>query len=284
MKLSPIIQGCMKWGSWGARFTTKQYQEAIELCLESGITSFDHADIYGGFSTEAEFGKAWTQMNIPREKIQLISKCGIQIEHLRPNNKVKHYQYDANYIIDAAKKSIQDLECDYLDVFLLHRPSPLMNADEIEKAFSTLAEQNLVKEFGVSNFSIHEMSYLMKKVKISFNQIQLSLLHSEPLTSGIMEFMKEHEIQTMCWNPLGNYFESKNEKLKSTVTELAKKYNTDESGILVAWLRKIHHQILPVIGTSNKARMEKASTYGEIELQAQEWFSLWEAARDCQVP
>lgn len=284
MKLSPIIQGCMKWGSWGAKFSTKQFQEAIELCLASGITSFDHADIYGGYSTEAEFGKAWAQMNIPREKIQLISKCGIQIEHLRPNNNVKHYQYDANYIIDAAKKSIQDLECDYLDVFLLHRPSPLMNVDEIEKAFSTLAEQNLVKEFGVSNFSIHEMSYLMKKVKLSFNQIQLSLLHSEPLTSGIMEFMKEHEIQLMCWNPLGNYFESKNDKLKSTVSELAKKYNTDESGILVAWLRKIHYQIFPVIGTSNKARMEKASTYGEIELEAQEWFLLWEVARDCQVP
>ena len=122
---SRIIQGCMSWGKWGSKLSASKMEEVDSFNLENGISSFDHADIYGDYTTEIEFGKAFKGSSV-KEDIQLISKCGIQyVGQTRPENIVKHYQYDSNYIIYSAEKSIKDLNADYLDLLLLHRPSPL---------------------------------------------------------------------------------------------------------------------------------------------------------------
>lgn len=284
MNLSPIVQGCMKWGVWGANFSLNEFQQAIETCLSAGITSFDHADIYGGYTTEASFGKAWKAMDVSREKVQLISKCGIQIEHLRPKNFVKHYQYDAAYIIESALKSIADLNCSYLDLFLLHRPSPLLQGEEVAKAIDFLKSEGLIKHFGVSNFSVHELAYLQSFVSVEYNQLQLSLLTSEPLTNGLIDYMKLHKIQAMCWNPLGNYYQHTNTTLNEVITNLASKYQTDINGILLSWLMQIPHPIFPVIGTTNLQRMIDATDAINCKFQPQDWFLLWETARGQQVP
>lgn len=284
MNLSPIVQGCMKWGVWGANFSLNEFQQAIETCLNAGITSFDHADIYGGYTTEASFGKAWRAMDVSREKVQLISKCGIQIEHLRPENFVKHYQYDAAYIIESALKSIADLNCSYIDLFLLHRPSPLLQGEEVAKAVDFLKSEGLIKHFGVSNFSVHELAYLQSFVSVEYNQLQLSLLTSEPLTNGLIDYMKLHKIQVMCWNPLGNYYQHNNTALNEVITNLASKYQTDINGILLSWLMQIPHPIFPVIGTTNLQRMIDATEAINCKLQPQDWFLLWETARGQQVP
>lgn len=284
MKLSPIIQGCMKWGVWGENFSNAEFQQAIETCLNAGITSFDHADIYGGYTTEASFGKALTSMHIPREKVQLISKCGIQLEHVRPTNLVKHYQYNSEYIIQSALKSIKDLNCAYLDVFLLHRPSPLLEGEKVAKAVDFLLQQGLIKSFGVSNFSAYEMAYLQQFIPINFNQVQLSLLESSALTSGLFDFMKLQEVQVMCWNPLGSYFTKANDNLKTSVKQLAEKHQTNEAEILLAWIVQLPMSIFPVIGTTNIKRIQNAPTATSFSLTQQEWFWLWESARGQQVP
>ena len=115
----------MTWGSWGANLSEKDAARMIVDCMEMGITTFDHADIYGDYQNEELFGKAFVHSRVSRDSIQLISKCGIQMTRGR-ENRVKHYQYDEDYIIASAERSLKMLRTDYLDLFLLHRPSPLM--------------------------------------------------------------------------------------------------------------------------------------------------------------
>lgn len=270
----------MTWGKWGANFSKQTYQQQIEACLRSGVTTFDHADIYGGYTTEEEFGTAIGEMKLKRENYQLISKCGIQIENLR-NNKVKHYQYDAAYILNSVEQSLKQLQTEYLDVLLLHRPSPLMEVKEVESAVQQLFQQGKIKQFGVSNFSLHEIELLQQTIPIEYNQIQVSLTHSESLTNGLLTFMQLHQIKPMAWNPLGSYFKETPKKLKKAVVEMATKYSASEDQILLAWLQKHPSQVTPVIGTTNKKRMQAASI--QLKLELQDWFLLWEAAREKQV-
>ena len=143
VKLSPIIAGTMNWGIWDKNLSTTEMSHLINICIENKITTFDHADIYGGYTTEAAFGKALTESKVDRKNMQLITKCGIEhISENRPKNVVKHYDYSAAYIIWSVENSLKNLQTDYLDALLLHRPSPLMQADEIAEAVEKLKENN----------------------------------------------------------------------------------------------------------------------------------------------
>ena len=128
---SRIIAGTMTWGSWGKNFTRQGMTELMLYCLEENITTFDHADIYGGYSTEAAFGNAFAESGIDRNDIQIISKCGIQMIDDSRSTIVKHYDYSQKYIVWSAEQSLKKLKTDYLDLFLLHRPSPLMHPGPI---------------------------------------------------------------------------------------------------------------------------------------------------------
>jgi predicted oxidoreductase len=135
---SPIITGTMTWGVWGKNCNTKQMVELMHTCIENNITSFDHADIYGDYTTEAAFGKAFAESKIDRQKVQFISKCGIQMQNNARKNAVKHYDYSKDYIILSVEQSLKNLQTDYIDLLLLHRPSPLTQADEIAEAIEQL--------------------------------------------------------------------------------------------------------------------------------------------------
>jgi predicted oxidoreductase len=138
--LSPVIAGTMNWGVWDKKLNTAEMAHLIRVCVDNQITTFDHADIYGGYTTEAEFGQAFTQSGLSRDRIQLISKCGIQHTQGRPNT-LKHYDYSKDYILWSVDNSLKNLQTDYLDVLLLHRPSPLMQPDEIAEAVEILRVQ-----------------------------------------------------------------------------------------------------------------------------------------------
>ncbi|RTL09961.1 MAG: aldo/keto reductase, partial [Flavobacteriaceae bacterium] len=207
IQLSPIIAGVMNWGVWDKNLNTNEFTHLINLFIENGITTFDHADIYGGYTTEASFGKALSESKIERKKIQLITKCGIQyVTEKRPNNSVKHYEYSKEYIIWSAENSLKNLQTDYLDVFLLHRPSPLMQADEIAEAVSKLKADGKILSFGVSNFTPSQTELLRQKTEISFNQVQFSATYHEAMLDGSFDYMQVHNIKPMAWNPLGTVF------------------------------------------------------------------------------
>ena len=288
IQLSPIIAGVMNWGVWDKNLNTKEMNHLIHLFFENGITSFDHADIYGGYTTEASFGKAWADAKIDREKIQLISKCGIQyVSENRPENKIKHYNYSKEYIIWSVETSLKNLQTDYLDVLLLHRPSPIMQADEIAKAVEQLKAAGKIRSFGVSNFTPSQTELLRQKTKIDFNQIQFSATNHEAMTDGSLDYMQLHNIQPMAWNPLGVVFRENTEqtqRLKLLFSKLVEKYHVGADLLLLAWILQHPAHVLPVAGTINVSRIQQLMKAKSLVLDAQDWFAIWTESMGNKVP
>ena len=288
VQLSTIIAGVMNWGVWDKNLNIKEFTHLINLFIENGITTFDHADIYGGYTTEASFGKALSESKINREKIQLITKCGIQyVSENRPNNRIKHYEYSKDYIIWSAENSLKNLQTDYLDVFLLHRPSPLMQADEIAEAVSKLKADGKIKLFGVSNFTPFQIELLRQKTEISFNQVQFSATHYEAMIDGSLDYMQIHNIKPMAWNPLGTVFRENTDqtfRLRQLLAKLVEKYQTGSDIILLAWIMQHPAGVLPVIGTVNSGRIQQLMKAKSLVLDKQDWFAIWTESMGNKVP
>ncbi len=279
VKLSSVIAGVMNWGVWDKNLNTNEMNHLIHLFFENGITTFDHADIYGGYTTEATFGKALTESKIERKKIQLITKCGIEhISENRPQNIVKHYNYSKDYIIWSAENSLKNLQTDYLDVFLLHRPSPLLQADEVAEAVEKLKSDGKILSFGVSNFTPSQTELLRQKTEISFNQIQFSATNNEAMLDGSLDYMQLHKITPMAWNPLGVVFRENTEqtqRLKLLFSKLVDKYYVGADLILLAWILQHPANILPVAGTINVSRIQQLMKAKSLVLDTQDWFAIW---------
>lgn len=281
-KFSRIIQGCMTWGLWGKQFDQKEMIHLIHHCLDQGITTFDHADIYGDYTTEGEWGSAFAKANVSRDAVQIISKCGIQMKGAaRPENTIKHYQYDAQYIIQSTEKSLRLLHIDYLDLLLLHRPSPLLQVDEIAKAVDHLKSAGKIRDFGLSNFTNSQTDLVHTVVEVAANQIEVSLTERSYLTNGSLDYMQTKGILPMSWSPLGSVFRDEtpqNIRIKGKLKELCEKYDATDDQLLLAWLLKHPSQIHPVIGTTNPSRIKNAVAALEIDLDLQDWFELMEAS------
>ena len=166
MNLSRIISGTMNWGTWGVNYSKQEMLQLISESFDSGINSFDHADIYGGYTTEKSFGDAFADSGINREDVFFISKCGIMYPSEKMPIKIKHYDYSKDHIIKSVDNSLKYLKTDYLDCLLLHRPSPLIDENIINDAIRKLQREGKVKEFGVSNFTPSQMD-LIQQTKIS---------------------------------------------------------------------------------------------------------------------
>lgn len=285
-KFSRVISGAMTWGSWGKKLSKKEMMELMHHSIECGLTTFDHADIYGGYTTEADFGAAFGESGIKREDIQLITKCGIQLMD-RKKNRINHYQYDKDYIIWSAEESLKKLKTDYLDFFLIHRPSPLMNPNEIAEAARHLLVSGKIKQFGVSNFTTSQMAMLEKAVPVEGNQVEFSLTHHDPMYDGVFDDCIANKRMAMAWSPLGSFFREDDEqvaRIKEAMEPLMEKYDADESQLLLAWILKHPAKAHPVIGTTNKKRMELAAKAIKIDLELQDWFALLVAAQGHDVP
>ena len=260
----------------------------INLFFENGITSFDHADIYGGYTTEAAFGKAWATSKIDRKKVQLITKCGIEhISENRPQNIVKHYNYSKDYIIWSAENSLKNLQTDYLDVFLLDRPSPLLQADVVAEAVEKLKSEGKILSFGVSNFTPSQTELLRQKTEVSFNQIQFSATNYQAMLDGSLDYMKLHKITPMAWNPLGVVFRENTEqtqRLKLLFSKLVDKYHVGSDLILLAWILQHPANILPVAGTINVSRIQQLMKAKSLVLDSQDWFAIWTESMGNKVP
>lgn len=285
---SKLISGTMTWGIWGKNLNQNSMIELINCCIENNISTFDHADIYGNYTTEESFGNAFSNSKIDRQKVQFISKCGIQTE---TRKTIKHYDYSKEHIIWSVENSLRNLQTDYLDLLLLHRPSPLMQADEIAEAIEKLKSEGKIIDFGVSNFTPSQCQLIAARTKINYNQLQFSLTHHEPMLDGSLDFMQLNSITPMAWNPLGSVFkenlgenDEKTSKIRKTVLKISKKYNVEMDVLLLAWILKHPSGILPVFGTADKTRIEKLKKATEINLELEDWFALWTASLGTKVP
>lgn len=274
----------MRWGIWGANLNTKAIQNLIETSLEIGFNTFDHADIYGDYTTEASFGKAVNEMQLSRDQISIISKCAIQLKSdMQP---IKAYNYDKAYIIKSVENSLSNLKTDYLDSFLLHRPSPLMNPIEVSEAFTILHQSGKVKTFGVSNFSPSQFNLINDYFPLSANQVEISVNETKAFFDGTLDQMLSMKIKPMAWSVLGNYFyddSEQNIRLKPIIKALSKKYDAEEALILIAFLLKHPSNIIPITGTANENRIRSYQKALSINLDNNDWFQILEASRGKEV-
>lgn len=276
----------MTWGSWGKNLNSQEMAHRIQLCLENGIDTFDHADIYGGYTTEAEFGKGFLESGIPREQIKLISKCGIQYPGENRDVPIKHYDYSAKHLIWSVDNSLKFLQTDYLDLLLLHRPSPLINPDEVAETIADLKKAGKIVDFGLSNFTPSQTELIRQKTDVSVNQIQFSATHLDPMTDGQLDYMQLYNIRPMAWNPLGSVFKENNDqttRLKLLLISLVEKYNAAGDLILLAWILKHPAGILPVCGTTSSERIKELMKATRIELELEDWFAIWVESRGDKV-
>ena len=287
MDFSKMIIGVMRWGIWGANHSESDVQNLIETSLEEGLYTFDHADIYGGYTTEELFGKAFSGMKIERKKIQLITKCGICLPSEKKNFPLKYYNYSKEYIINKVDESLKNLKTDYIDLLLLHRPSPLMNPEEIAAAFGILRSSGKVRNFGVSNFTTSQFDLISQYFpQLLTNQVEISLTETKTFYDGTLDQMMLKNLKPMAYSVLGSYFSEDSERtarIKAVFDELTVKYNADEAQLLLAFLLKHPAKILPIIGTSKAENIRSLKNSLSINLEIEDWFKMLEASAGSRV-
>lgn len=278
-----LIAGTMRWGSWGAKLSKEQYAETILKWMESGVNDFDLANLYGDYSCEKEFGEALKHTGGSRSSVILISKMGIENPSVLRGNSVKHYNYSKEHIVGCTEQSLRDLQTDYLDVLLLHRPSPLMEVHEVAEAISDLIASGKIKSFGVSNFLPEQVDWLAKQVKIEHNQISFSLSDYGSMENGHLEAFASRALNVSAYSPILN-LNNASEELNATVEVIAEKHNVTKAAVCVAWVLK--HPLVDscVIGTSRIDRILEVRRALDIDLDLQDYFKLWESARGTRVP
>lgn len=284
VSVSRIVHGLWRLSDWS--LTQLETQKLIEQCIEKGVTTFDHADIYGNYTCEKLFGAAFSNSNIERTKVQFVSKCGIKlISEKAPETSIKHYDYSYEHIINSVENSLNYLRTDYLDVLLLHRPSPMLNPTEVAKAFQDLNKSGKVLSFGVSNFTPQQFNMLNSYLdeKLVTNQIEISPLCVEPFTNNL-EFLLEQKVAPMGWSPLagGKIFNPKTEKektLKECLQNIADELNVDGiDKIAYAWLMAHPSNIIPIVGSGKIDRIQNAVKALDIKLSLEHWFKIYTAS------
>lgn len=287
---SRIVAGVMRLGEWN--MSTAALLNFIHTCLDLGITTFDHADIYGGYTCEELFGRALAVEPSLRGRLELVTKCGIQlVTPNRPDTRVKHYDTSREHIIASAERSLRTLHTDTLDLLLIHRPDPLMDADEVAGALGELRASGKIRHAGVSNFTPRQFDLLQSRLDFPLvtNQIELSILHLDPLHDGTLDQLQQLRMPPMIWSPLagGRLFDPGDERarrVRAALEAIGSEVGASVDQVALAWLLRHPARVLPVMGTGKLERLREAAAAENIALDRQQWFALWEASAGRRVP
>ncbi|MEK5138989.1 aldo/keto reductase [Priestia sp. FSL W8-0001] len=286
LKFSRIIHGLWRLADWN--LSTNDTQTLIEQCLDRGITTFDHADIYGNYSCEKLFGQALAQKPSLRESMQLVTKCGIKLTSDKyPERKINFYDTSKEHIINSANQSLKNLNTDYVDVLLLHRPDPFMDPQEVADAFIQLKEEGKVRYFGVSNFKRSQFDLLQSFLPFSLitNQIEVSPTYLNHFEEGTIEQCQQHKIAPMAWSPLGggSIFTAEDERsirVRNKLTEIGEEIGAKSlDQIVYAWLLAHPATIMPIVGSGKMNRIDVAIQALDLKVNRMQWFQILEASK-----
>lgn len=286
LKVSPAVYGFYRWHEIkDARSTVKKI---VDLCLDLGINTFDHADSYGNYQCEELFGNLLAEKNFKREDVVLFTKCGLRVPN--PENseiRTKHYNTSAEHIIKSVEASLRKLRTDYIDIFLLDKIDPISNLEETALALEKLADSGKIKNIGIANFSVfqHQLlsSYLRKPIVT--NHIEFNLLKTQALDNGQLDYIKQKYMQALASSPLAEGQIANGSGIQATqvrekLEELSTKYNADIEALAVAWLVKLG--AIPLIGTTNEQRIRNIANSFSIELDHQDWYDLYNVSVEFQ--
>ncbi|WP_229415843.1 aldo/keto reductase [Pseudoduganella armeniaca] len=286
LALSRIVAGMWRMGEWN--MSPQQRLAFIEQCLELGVSSFDHADIYGGYGVESLFGEALALQPSLRDRMQIVSKCGIKlISPARPAHTIQHYDTTAAHITASVDNSLQALGTTHLDLLLIHRPDPLMDFDEIAEAFEALRAAGKVRHFGVSNFSRHQFECLHRRVPLATNQVEFSPLHLAPMFDETFDGLQDKGIAPMIWSPLagGRLFgeDAATVPLRAKLRQVAAETGRSFSSVVFAWIMQLPSRPIPLTGSGRLEAIREAVEATRFMLTRQQWFEILRAARGHEV-
>lgn len=286
LEMSRIVYGMWRLGD-DADTSVSHVQAKIHACIDQGITSFDQADIYGGYIAEAILGEALKADTGLRSKMEIVTKCDIVAPVGRyADAPVKYYDTSRGHIEQSVENSLRDMAIDHIDLLLIHRPDPFMDHHETGGALDDLVASGKVGAVGVSNFRPYDFELLQSAMKTPMvtNQIEMSLGVIEPFTNGDLAFHQRHGHHLMAWSPLGGGgLMSGNDRLHVVMDEIAASAGVDRAAVAVAFLLAHPAGILPVMGTNNLDRIKRISDATRVTLDRPTWFRLYEASLGHEV-
>ncbi len=288
MTLSPVVAGLWRLQEW--QLDTPALVRWIEQALALGITSFDHADIYGGYSVEAAFGQALAAAPGLRQRMQIVNKCGIRLVHpSRPQHKVHCYDSSAAHVRASVEKSLCNLNTDHLDVLLLHRPDMLMDPEELAATLADLRQQGKVLAFGVSNHNPSQFALLHRRLPLVTNQIELSPLHMGALADGTLDQALDLGLRPMIWSPLarGRLFTGQSEqeqRVRAVLQSLANGYGVTLATVAYAWIIRHPSRPMPITGSRRIEALQEAVRALSLHLSTEDWYRIWQASMGHEVP
>jgi predicted oxidoreductase len=283
-KVSPAIYGFWRWEDTHTGDTASM-EKIVNLCLEMGINTFDHADVYGGYQCEELFGNVLKQRSFRREEVVLFTKCGQQIPHPnRPDIRVKHINTSAAHVLKSVENSLRKLRTDYIDRFLLDQIDPVSNLEETAMTLERLRTSGKIRNIGVANFSVfqHQLLASYLKVPIVTHHIELNLLNTTALDNGQIDYIKQRYMRPLAAAPLaGGRIQNGTDHLAIRVNnkldEIGKKYGAHLESVAVAWLVRLG--AIPIIGTVNEQRIRNIVNAFKIDLELQDWYDLYNSSK-----
>lgn len=290
-QLSRLALGLWRLDSWD--LSDAGLLDLILASLDQGITTFDHADLYGGYTCEGLFGRALALNPSLRQKMQIVTKCGIKlVSDNRPRHTIKHYDTGRDHILASVENSLRELRTDRIDLLLIHRPDPLMDASEVAEAFATLRQAGKVLHFGVSNFTPWQFDLLASRLDFPLvtNQVELSVLNMDVLHDGTVDQCQRLGISPMAWSPLGGGRLFHNEDERAIRVRQALEAVGEQLGgasmdqVALAWILAHPARIVPVLGTGKIHRVQSAAQAANHHLSREQWFAIWRASMDRDVP
>lgn len=280
--LSPVVAGCMRLADPSMDAT--QRLGWIERCVDLGVTSFDHADIYGGYTVEALFGEALALSPSLRQRLQIVTKCGIRtVSPRRPAHALSHYDSSRAHVLASVEESLRALRTDHLDLLLIHRPDALMDPDELADTFQGLKAAGKVRAFGVSNHSPAQLAMLHRRHPLVTNQIEFSPLQMRALADGTLDQCTDLGLRPMVWSPLGRgrlftADDPQAQRVRGVLESLAAAYGRSPATMAYAWILRHPSRPLPITGSLRIEAVREAVAALDLRLSPADWYRVWEAS------
>lgn len=287
LELSPVVAGLWRLAEW--RLDVPARVRWIEQALELGITSFDHADIYGDYRAEALFGEALQRAPALRARMQLVSKCGIRLRSAQRPYRLNHYDTAAGYVRAQVEQSLRNLHAERLDLVLIHRPDYLMDAAALAETFAALTREGKVAHWGASNHSASQFALLHQHHRLVTHQLELSPLHLDALDDGTLDQAQQLGARPMIWSPLGGgrLFSGEDEqtvRVRADMQGIAARYGISLSTLAFAWILRHPSRPYPITGTGRIEGLREAVAAREVTLDAEDWYAIWAASKGHGVP
>ncbi|MGN2614939.1 aldo/keto reductase [Aliivibrio fischeri] len=290
-QFSELVQGYWRLGDWG--MIPQERLRFLKQHIELGITTVDHADIYGGYQCETLFGEALALEPSLRDSIEIVTKCDINLcTPDFPNRKINHYDTSKTHIINSVNNSLTRLNITEIDVLLIHRLDVLMNADEVAQTFNQLQKEGKVKHFGVSNFTPSHFDLLQSRLDKTLvtNQVEINPLNFEVAHDGTLDQLQMNRIKPMAWSCLagGEILSGQSEqaiRVRNVLEELKEEVGAQSiDQVIYAWVRKLPSNPLPIIGSGKIERVKAAVDAMNIELTREQWYRVWVESKGHGVP